>query len=125
MAGLVTATVLVDDLERRRREEEMRRWKLEQERAERERLCRIEAARWKHVLDLTTVSSQAIEVREFLDKMERRTQSEPVDPLLSEKFTEWIRWARSKADQIDPLVRPLGELQLEPEAARPEGRLWR
>ncbi len=118
MAGLVTAMVLVEELERQRREEEARRWKLEQERAERERLRQIEAAKWKHMLDLATASRQAAEVRQFLDKMERRTQSEPVDPSLFERFAEWVRWARSKADQMDPLVRPPGELHLEPEAAR-------
>ena len=51
-------------------------------------------------------------------QMERRTQSEPIDQSLSEKYAEWIGWARSKADQIDPLMRPLTELQLEPEASR-------
>jgi hypothetical protein len=107
MAGLATAMVLVEDLERRRREEETLRWKLEQERAERERLLQIEAARWKHTLDLATASRQAAGVREFLDKMERRTQSEPVESDLSERFVQWIRWARSKADQMDPLAGPV------------------
>jgi hypothetical protein len=117
MTGLVTAMVLVEDLERLRREEQTRRWKLEQERAELERLRQIDAARWKHILDLATASGQAAAVREFLDRMERRTQSEPVDPSLSEKYAKWIGWARCKADQIDPMVQPLTELQLEPEAA--------
>ena len=94
-----------------------REWKLEQERAELERLRQIDAARWKHILDLATASRQAAAVREFLDRMERRTQSEPVDPSLSEKYAKWIGWARCKADQIDPMVQPLTELQLEPEAA--------
>jgi hypothetical protein len=67
MAGLVTAMVLVEDLERRGREEEARRWKLEQEHAERERLRQVEAARWKHVFDLATASRQAAEVRQFLE----------------------------------------------------------
>ena len=49
--------------------------------------------------------------------MEKRTQSELVDSSLSE-IADWIGWARSKADQIDPLVRPLTELPLEPEASR-------
>src|SRR5271169_4038535 len=123
-AALVTAMVLVEDLRRQRREEQTRSWKLGQERAELERLRQIEAARWKHILDLTTASGQAAAVREFLDGMERRTRSEPVDPGLSEKYAEWIGWARSKADQIDPLVRPLTELQLEPEASR-ASTLWR
>jgi hypothetical protein len=124
VAGLVTAMVLVEDRERQRREEEARRWKLEQERAERERLRQIEVARWKHALDLATVSRQTTEVREFLDKMERRIQSEPVDPGLSERFVQWIRWVRSKADQMDPLARPITELDLEPQAARPAAP-WR
>jgi hypothetical protein len=80
MTGLVTAMVLVEDLERQRREEQTRRWKLEQERAELARLRQIEAARWKHMLDLATASGQAAAVREFLDRVERRTQSELVDP---------------------------------------------
>jgi hypothetical protein len=124
LTGLVTAMVLVEDLERQCREEQTRRWKLEQERAELERLRQIEAARWKHMLDFVAAARQAADVREFLDKMERRAQSEPVDPDLSEKYAEWIGWARSKADQTDPPVRPLTELQLEPEASR-ASTLWR
>jgi hypothetical protein len=108
--------VLVEDRERQRREEEARRWKLEQERAERERLHQIEAARWKHLLDLAAACRQAAEVREFRDKLERRTQLEPIEPSQSERFLESIRQAHSKADQMD-LVRPRTELQLEPEAA--------
>jgi len=110
MKGLVTPMVLVEDLERQRREDQTRRWKMEQERAERERLRQIEAARWKHLLDLAAASRLAGEVREFLDKMERRIQSEPVDPSLFEKFAKWIGWARTTADQMDPMVRPLTEL---------------
>jgi hypothetical protein len=70
--GLVTAVVLVEDLERQRREEQTRRWKLEQKRAELERQREIEAARWKHLVDLAAASRLAGEVREFLDKMELR-----------------------------------------------------
>lgn len=58
MTGLVTAMVLVEDLERQRREEQTRRWKLEQERAELERLRQIEAARWKHLLDFVADARQ-------------------------------------------------------------------
>lgn len=118
MTGLVTAMALVEDLERQRREEQTRRWKLEQERAELERLRQIEAARWKHLLDLVAATRQAADASRISRQMERRTQSEPIDQSLSEKYAEWIGWARSKADQIDPLMRPLTELQLEPEASR-------
>ena len=124
MAGLVTAMVLVEDLERRRREEETRRWQLERERAEIERLRQIEAAKWKQVLDLVAAIRQSAEVRQFLDKIEKRIQSEPIDPGLSERFVQWIRWVRSKADQMDPLARPITELDLEPQAARPAAP-WR
>ena len=68
MTGLVTAMALVEDLERQRREEQTRRWKLEQERAELERLRQIEAARWKHLLDLVAATRQAADTREFLDR---------------------------------------------------------
>jgi hypothetical protein len=124
MAGLVTAMVLVEDLERRRREEETRRWQLERERAEIERLRQIEAAKWKQVLDLVAATRQSAEVRQFLDKIEKRIQSEPIDPGLSERFVQWIRWVRSKAEQMDPLARPITELDLEPQAARPAAP-WR
>jgi hypothetical protein len=96
----------------------MRRWKLQQERTERDRLRQIEEARWKHALDLATASRQAATVREFLDRLEKRNQSGAVDPNLFEKLAEWIRWARSKSDQMDPLMHPLTDLQLEPEASR-------
>ncbi len=124
MTRLVTAMVLVEDLERQRREEQTRRWKLEQERAELERLRQVESSRWRHLLDFVAAARQAADARGFLDRIERRTHSDPVDPGLSEKYAEWIGWARSKADQIDPLVRPLSELQLEPEASR-TSTLWR
>lgn len=73
MEGLVTAMILVEDVERQHREEEARRWKLERERLERERLCQIEAARWQRTLDLATTSRQAAEVRGFLDRMEKNS----------------------------------------------------
>jgi hypothetical protein len=115
-AGLVTAMILLEDRERRRREEAVRQWKLEQECAERERLRQIEAARWKHLLDLALASREAACVREFLDKMERRIESGSIDPSLSEPLLQSIQWGRSKANQIDPVVRPLTELGLEPQA---------
>jgi len=39
----------------RRRDEEQRRWKLEQERAERERQRKIVEARWKQVVELRSL----------------------------------------------------------------------
>jgi hypothetical protein len=59
-------------------------------------------------------SLQAAAVREFRDRMERRTRSEPVDPGLSEKYAGWIGWARSKAAQVDRFVRPLNALSSNP-----------
>jgi len=102
--GLLTAMVLVEDHEQRRRDEEQRRWKLEQERPERERRRKIEEARWKQVVELAESALQVKMVREFLDTLEQRALAAAGDQGLSAKIQNWFAWARRRADVVDPVL---------------------
>jgi hypothetical protein len=103
IAGLLAAAAVLKEQERRRKEEERRRLALELERAERDRLRRIDAARWRFVLDLAASARRADEVRDFLNALEQRARAQSDDGEILAEHQRWFEWARAKAKETDPL----------------------
>src|SRR5208282_345694 len=99
--GLLTAMTLLEDQEQKRHEGEQRRWELEQERAERERREKMEAARWKRVLDLAEYVRQAVMIGEFIDSLKRRVLSAAGVEGLSPCIQQWFAWTRKRAHATD------------------------
>lgn len=86
---------------------EERREQREQE--ERERQRRLEQMRKGELEEIKQLSQavadwdKARKIREFVNDMELKVQ-EISDTSKKEKLLKWIKWARDKADWIDPLV---------------------
>ena len=105
IAGLVKVAAVEKEWKRQRREEELRRAELEAQRAEQERLRRIDAARWRHLNELREAAQRASLIREFIDRLEQRMHSENGNQPPVAELQDWFRWARDKADAGDPLLR--------------------
>jgi hypothetical protein len=81
----------------------------QREQEERERQRRLEQMRKGELEEIKQLSQAAADwdkarkIREFLDDMELKIQ-EISDTSKKEKLLNWIKWARDKADWIDPLV---------------------
>lgn len=116
LARLLAAPALLDEEDERHREAERRRWEEEQKIAEQRRLQRIDAARWRHVLELAAIASQVARAREFLDALEQKLAAANPANGPSEELREWLNWARSKADQMDPMTRSVPDLHRENQA---------
>jgi hypothetical protein len=102
VAGLIKAAAIEKELERVRAEKERERQELERQRMEQERLRRIDAARWRHVCELATLSRQASIVRTFVDELEERAKKTLGETELPAKIRDWFSWARRRADAADP-----------------------
>jgi len=104
IAGLIRASAVRKEWERRREEEERLRAELLAQRAEQERLRRIDAARWRHLNELREAAQRASLIREFIDRLEQRVQSENEGEMPATELQDWFRWARNRADAGDPLL---------------------
>ena len=102
VAGLIKAAAIEKELERVRAEKERQRQEAERQRMEQERLRRIDAARWRHVCELATLSRQASIVRTFLDELEERAKKTLGENELPAEIRDWFSWARKRADAADP-----------------------
>jgi hypothetical protein len=87
-----------------RRREEMKqkaiRKQIEQEKAERERLIKLEAARLKRLTDSAENYHRAETIRAFVASVISMSK-EGVDP---EHIGRWKEWALLQADQLDPIA---------------------
>jgi hypothetical protein len=70
IAGLIKASAVEKEWKRQRDEEERRRAELKAQRAEQERLRRIDGTRWRHLNELREAAQRASLVREFIDRLE-------------------------------------------------------
>lgn len=77
---------------------------------EQERLWCIDAARWRHVCQLATLSRQASIVRTLLDELEERAKKALGERELPAATRNWFSWARKRADAADPVLRPADKL---------------
>ena len=102
VAGLIKAAAIEKELERVRAVKEEQRQELERQRMEQERLRRIDAARWRHVCELATLSRQANIVRTFLDELEKRVKKKLGENELQAEIRDWFSWARKKAEAANP-----------------------
>jgi hypothetical protein len=102
IAGLIKAAAIRREWERVRAEEERQRRELEIQRIEQERLRRIDAARWRHICELATLSRQASMVHIFLDELEERAKKTLREHELPAETRDWFSWARNRADAADP-----------------------
>lgn len=105
IAGLIKAAAIVKEWERVRAEEERQRQELARQRMEQERLRRIDAARWRHVIELAMASRQASIVRGFLDELEERAKKTAGEHELAAETRDWFSWARNRADAADPVFK--------------------
>jgi len=105
IAGLIKAAAVEKEWKRQRKEEALRRAELEAQRAEQERLRRIDAARWRHLNELQEAAQRASLIREFIDRLEQRMHSENGRQMPAAELQDWFIWARGKADAGDPLLR--------------------
>jgi hypothetical protein len=104
MPGLLTAIVLLEDREEKRRAEEQRRWRLEAERAELERQRKLEEDRWKRLVEFVEAALQRKRVREFLDALEPRLLTTPGEAGLSPSVKNWFEWARKRSDEDKAVI---------------------
>ena len=78
-------------------EEELRQKKLAAERAERERIQKLEKARIDRLLGQATAFEQAAVIRKYVEAVHK-----VISGLSNPKFDAWSRWALAEADRIDP-----------------------
>ncbi len=101
---------LVEEAVSRKREtEERERWdrewaEKERRREEREQLVREETERFKALEEETRNWRRAEEIRDYVATVEAKSigESGAIDP--AGELGQWIKWARHKADWLDPLV---------------------
>jgi hypothetical protein len=82
--------------------EEQRQRKLEAERAQRERLNRIEQARVSKLLDDARAFQQAGEIRGYVAAIGLAQANRGSHSM--EEFQRWSEWALGQADRIDPAI---------------------
>ncbi len=86
--------------EKARLEEELRQKKLAAERAERERIQKLEKARIDRLLGQAAAFEQAAVIRKYVEAVHNAISELSNPP--AEKFDAWSRWALAEADRIDP-----------------------
>jgi hypothetical protein len=91
IAGLIRASAVKKEWERRWHEEERRRAELHAQRADQERLRRIDLARWRHLNELREAAQRASSIREFIDRLEQRVQNENEAEMPATELKEWFR----------------------------------
>jgi len=91
IAGLIKAAAVEKEWKQQRREEERRRAELEAQRAKQERLRRIDAARWRHLNELREAAQRASLIREFIDRLEQRVQSQSGSQMPAAELQDWFR----------------------------------
>jgi hypothetical protein len=93
---------LYEDAIRRREQakQEVIRRQLELEKAERERLIKLEAARLKRLTDSAENYQRSQTIRAFVSSVVS-TSNDTIDP---ERVTRWKEWALLQADKIDPIA---------------------
>ena len=86
----------------REKEEEILRLKKELEKRKNEELLNF-----KELLNQSIRWRKAVDLREYLDKMEALAK---LNNTVTDKFEQWLKWARDKADWYDPFVERDDEL---------------
>lgn len=81
-------------------EEEQRGMKLEPEKAERERLRKLEQARIDRLLADAVALQQATVIRDYVQRI--RSAQAAVPTLSADELQRWTDWALAQADRIDP-----------------------
>ena len=82
---------------------EERRKEAERRRLERERLEGLEKARVGRLLAQARALREAEEIRAYVSAVRDR-QPTLDDPLAEAGFQDWVDWALSQADRIDPVL---------------------
>lgn len=90
--------------EREAREEWRRQFEKEQaERAERQRLARLDEARWDTFRGLARDWEESVRLRQFLQALQELPESDA--PASGEHvLKDWMAWAEEKISQMDPLA---------------------
>jgi hypothetical protein len=83
-----------------RLEEELRRQKAEAEKAERERLRKLEQARIDRLLADAAALQQAMVIRDYVQRIRSAQATAPTVP--HEELQKWADWASAQADRLDP-----------------------
>lgn len=87
-----------------RREEEKRRWMLEQERLEEEKKRReIEKQKLMALENQAAQWEKSKQLRNFIDEVEKRASKMSLSIEKTEQIKQWLMWAREHADNLDPL----------------------
>jgi hypothetical protein len=81
-------------------EEEDRRHKLETERAEQERLKRLEQARIDSLLSDAAAFQRSAAIRQYVEAIRARHACSPLAS--DEELEHWSKWALAQADRVDP-----------------------
>jgi len=84
-------------------EEEDRKRKLEAERAERERIKRLEQARIDGLLSDAAAFQKSAAIRQYVEAIRTRHASSPIAS--NQELETWSRWALGQADRIDPSLK--------------------
>lgn len=79
-------------------EEEQR---AEAQRAERRRPQEIEQSRWDNAWEMADAWQEAERMRRLIGALEKRM---PLKPHQASKLAKWLRWARARVDNLDPLT---------------------
>jgi hypothetical protein len=83
-------------------EQELRQFKLDAERADRDRIQKLERERIDHLLREAAAFEQAAIIRKYVEAVRNATSGSNDSPI--EKLEVWSQWALAAADQIDPSV---------------------
>ena len=83
---------------RARKREEKRKAREEKKKRRKE-----EKSRRKALVETTSQWSKSQDLREYIEEVRRRVDEEPLTEEKREKVEEWLEWAETHADRIDPL----------------------
>ena len=95
------------------REEQEARWREERAaRAEQERLARIDEARWAQFRQFAKDWEECVRIRAFMAALAARATNEQTAD--GKTIAEWLLWAETKIEKLDPLSRPAARLGVVP-----------
>ena len=99
-------SIQIDEILKEREEKREQEERIRQQRLEKMR--KGELAEIKLLNQAAADWEQAQRIRSFIDEVERKISD--MEDHLKEKIAEWIKWARDKADWLDPLTEKEDEL---------------
>lgn len=102
-------------LERKQELEEKERQRIEVEaKLERERLEKLRQERTQRLLDEASAHRQACDIREYIERV-LELNATSSSPEKQEQIMMWAEWARTQADELDPIISGRFELERLPE----------